>query len=858
MLDSWKLLPLITQSPRHDLHRGSNNMSSKSCELQNKWEASNVRSVTLLVIFLLQISGTLGLNGDGELLLEFKYSVLSDPMAVLSDWNLYDDTPCSWNGVVCTGFPEAAAFNWSPPANCGGGGRHNAEVSMASRVISLVLPNSQLLGSVPAELGLVQHLRHLDLSGNMLNGTLPPALFNASELRVLSLANNAISGELPDLDEFSSSLQVLNLSDNALTGRLPSKLSRLPNLTVASLFNNYLCGELPVGGYERLQYLDLSSNLINGSLPTELGGARLRYLNLSYNRLSGSIPPELGARIPVNATVDLSFNNLTGVIPNGGAFGSEKPMAFAGNPSLCGRPLRNPCTIPSSLSSAPPNTSSVTLQPAKSPPAFAAFPKNPDGTTPDTAGQSTAGRGSLRPLAVILITVGDLVGIAIISAVILHVYHVKKRKRQKQQDELQQDDGRSNWLKNERPPAATEAADASDCSVIRSLSCCLRKKSDDGGDSEETSESSESPDTEAEDEDAACKGAEGEDGKSNHLQQKKQHAEATLVIVDGETNLEMETLLKASAFILGASASSIVYKAVLADGTALAVRRIGESSLVNKYKEFDAQVRSIAKFRHPNLLRLRGFYWGSDEKLLIHDYATNGSLANITFSNKKLGSSALHLSWETRLRIARGVARGLAYLHDKKTLHGNVKPSNILLDSDMEAKIGDFGLDRAMAGAGPSTRQFGSKRSTHSSISLPDLSASAGASPSAAGASSASRFAPPPYQAPESLKNLKASVKWDVYAFGRVLLELIAGRVLSELELCRLNSGFVAEERNRAVRMADAAIRDEVEGKEEALLGCFKLGFACCATAPQRRPSMKDAVQVLENLYSGSSSATAT
>lgn len=207
------------------------------------------------------------------------------------------------------------------------------------------------------------------------------------------------------------------------------------------------------------------------------------------------------------------------------------------------------------------------------------------------------------------------------------------------------------------------------------------------------------------------------------------------------------------------------------------------------------------------------------------------------------------------------MARGLAYLHEKKTLHGNVKPSNILLDSDMEAKIGDFGLDRVMANAGPSARQFGSKRSMHSSISLPDLSAAAGASPSSGGAS-APGFAPPPYQAPESLKNLKPNAKWDVYAFGRVLLELLAGRVFSDLELCRWNAGFVVEERNRLMRMADAAIRGEVEGKEDALLGCFKLGFACCAMAPQRRPSMKDVVQALENLSSSScsysSSATTT
>uniref|UniRef100_M8BZ13 Putative LRR receptor-like serine/threonine-protein kinase n=1 Tax=Aegilops tauschii TaxID=37682 RepID=M8BZ13_AEGTA len=133
----------------------------------------------------------------------------------------------------------------------------------------------------------------------------------------------------------------------------------------------------------------------------------------------------------------------------------------------------------------------------------------------------------------------------------------------------------------------------------------------------------------------------------------------------------METLLKASAYILGATGSSIVYKAVLADGTALAVRRIGESGGADKLKDFEAQVRAVARFRHPNILRLRGFYWGADEKLLIHDYAANGSLANIAFTRRFGASSPMHLNLEARLRIARGVARGLAFIHDKKGVHGN-------------------------------------------------------------------------------------------------------------------------------------------------------------------------------------------
>jgi serine/threonine protein kinase len=227
-------------------------------------------------------------------------------------------------------------------------------------------------------------------------------------------------------------------------------------------------------------------------------------------------------------------------------------------------------------------------------------------------------------------------------------------------------------------------------------------------------------------------------------------------------------------------------------------------------------------------------------------------------------SSPLHLSLETRLRIARGVARGLAYIHEKKGVHGNLKPSNILLGADMEPWIGDLGLDRLLSGevavhhAGASARLFGSKRSMHSTSSLPDLSQmpGPGASPcGSAAATSSSAAAAPPHQAPECLKNLRPNAKWDVYSFGMVLLELLSGRVYSEVELCQWHAGLVAEERARVLRMADPTLRGEADGREDVLLACFRLAFACCAVAPSKRPAMRDAVMVLERTAPGATNS---
>ncbi|KAM0943114.1 putative protein kinase RLK-Pelle-LRR-III family [Dioscorea sansibarensis] len=757
--------------------------------------------VVLLLYTTISISlflhSSLALNSDGTLLLSFKYSILTDPLSVLADWNYDDVTPCAWNGVMCMGFPV-----------------RDGNTTTESRVISLVLPNSQLLGSIPPDLGLVEHLRHVDLSQNLLNGTLPASLFNASELRVVTLSNNEISGEIPgDGNVSMPSLQVLNLSDNALTGKLPGNLSVFPNLTVLSLANNYLYGEFPERGFDRLAVLDLSSNLINGTLPAGgfAGGDGVRYLNLSYNRLTGEIPKGFGSGLAANATVDLSFNNLSGEIPVAGGLASQKAAAFGGNPGLCGAPLKELCPIPSSLTKPPPNGS--TTGTSTSPPAFAAIPKTPQGgTTAAAAGGGGGGRGDggLRPAVIAAITAGDLVGIGLLLVVFLYVYHSKKKKQFQQQ----QQGSMSKNLTNEIP-ASRET---------RGFPWCWRSRG--GEDSEETSEETTSSDeTEAEDQDKAATGKSSSSSIATA---------ATLVMVDGEMGLELENLLKASAYILGATGASIVYKAVLADGTALAVRRIGERSSIEKLKDFEAQVRSIAKHRHANLLRLRGFYWGADEKLLIHDYAPNGCLANISFT-KKLGSSPFNLSFDTRLRIARGLARGLSYLHEKKCVHGNVKPSNVLLGNDLEPMLGDFGVDRLLYGdfankGGGSARHFGSKRSTVSQSSLPDVSPVAGASPSPTSSSSV-LLSQLPYQAPEYLKNLKP-------------------------KLSEWNAGFIVEERNRILRMVDPTLRGEVQGKEEAVLSLFKLGFACASTSPQRRPSMKDALQILDKIPSSSSSSS--
>ncbi len=185
------------------------------------------------------------------------------------------------------------------------------------RVTGLSLPENQLSGEIPPELGNLANLTELLLYENQLSGEIPPELGNLANLTELLLYENQLSGEIPPELGNLANLTELFLYENQLSGEIPLELGNLANLDDLILSNNQLSGEIPpeLGNLANLESLGLRGNQLSGEIPPELGNlANLEYLRLDRNQLSGEIPPELGKLANLEGLY-LAKNQLSGEIP---------------------------------------------------------------------------------------------------------------------------------------------------------------------------------------------------------------------------------------------------------------------------------------------------------------------------------------------------------------------------------------------------------------------------------------------------------------------------------------------------------------------------------------------------------------
>ncbi|XP_047959320.1 receptor protein kinase-like protein ZAR1 [Salvia hispanica] len=303
------------------------------------------------------------------------------------------------------------------------------------------------------------------------------------------------------------------------------------------------------------------------------------------------------------------------------------------------------------------------------------------------------------------------------------------------------------------------------------------------------------------------------------------------VVIDEGFGLELEDLLRALAYVLGKSRSGIVYRVVAggrkgaapaAAPVVVAVRRLSEGGVAWSLKEFEAEVETIGKVRHPNIVRLRAYYYASDEKLLISDFISNGSLYNALHGGA--GNVAPPLSWTARLRIIQETARGLMHIHDcspKKYVHGSLKSSKILLDDHLKPYISGFGLSRLVlaiskSATAPSKKPISVTHITRASSNIMCVA------PEAQGSGA------------------KVNQKCDVYAFGILVMEILTGQAPDNDGEEGLESRVrrIFREERPLSEIIDPTLLNEVRAKKQ-VVAAFHVSLNCTERDPELRPKMR-------------------
>ncbi|GFP90252.1 g-type lectin s-receptor-like serine/threonine-protein kinase at4g27290 [Phtheirospermum japonicum] len=266
---------------------------------------------------------------------------------------------------------------------------------------------------------------------------------------------------------------------------------------------------------------------------------------------------------------------------------------------------------------------------------------------------------------------------------------------------------------------------------------------------------------------------------------------------------------------LGEGGFGPVYKGMLEDGKEIAVKRLSETSMQG-LDEFKNEVLCIAKLQHRNLVKLLGCCLEGDEKMLIYEYMHNKSLDFFLFANR------MSLDWPRRLHIINGLARGLMYLHQDSRLriiHRDLKASNILLDSEMNPRISDFGIAKRVRG-NETEHKTGRVVGTYG------------------------------YMSPEYAFRGQYSVKSDVFSFGVLVLEIVSGERNCEFSigdhgLNLLGHAWTLYKEGRPMELVDTCLYNLGNLDEVARL--IHLGLLCVQHRAKDRPDMTKVIAMLSN-----------
>ncbi|KAI3759822.1 hypothetical protein L6452_07904 [Arctium lappa] len=632
------------------------------------------------------------------------------------------------------------------------------------------------------------NLTTLILSKNFFNETLPDGgIAGFLDLKILGLGGCKLFGQIPTWLRSLKYLEVIDLSQNNIDGTIPGWLQTLPSLFYLDLSNNSLSGGFPVE-LTRLPALGSQQVLdhVNSSyleLPVFVQPQNASYLQynqlatlppalyLASNHLTGDIPVEIGHLQSIHV-LDLNRNNFSGTIPSAISNLTNLEKLDLSHNLLSGG-------IPVSLKSlyflSSFNVANNNLQgPIPAGGQFDTFLNqsyegNPGlcgppmhnlcGNRSATTGASGHKKGPNKKMIVGLI-LGICFGVGI-TLTCLALWILSKRRILPRGDpEIFHMD----MVSFNSTSAADVPKDTSGVILF-----------------------------------------------PNNAKDIK--------------HLTISDILKATedfsqANIIGCGGFGLVYKATLANGTRLAVKKLsGDMGLIAR--EFKAEVEALSTAQHKNLVSLQGYCIHDGSQLLIYSYMENGSL-DYWLHEKIDGASKL--DWPTRLKIAQGASCGLAYMHqvcEPHIVHRDIKSSNILLDDQFEAYVADFGLSRLIQ-----------PYNTHVTTELVGTLG---------------------YIPPEYSQSWIATLRGDIYSFGVVMLELLTGKRPMEVfrpKASRELVGWVQQLRREGKQdeVFDPLLRGK--GFEEEMLQVLDVACMCVNIHPVKRPTINEVVDWLHNVGS--------